>query len=702
MSLIGLGEYGNALAEADQLQKRYPYLYMAHYLKGLTQYQQHLLTQAQESVLHALKLAPGHLASHLLAGTINYQLGQLNLAEHHLREYLRQRLRLYLRSGVDDKQIIKLPGDEQITKLLAATLMKLRKPGEVIELLEPGKLAAADDVQYLSLLGSAYLGHGNAAMGLEYLERAIALAPDSVNIRKQLAIGHLALGEEELAMGELQTAVDLNQGLPQSDVLQVMIHLRNKDFDSALTVAETLTNKMPDSPVPDNLKGAAQLGKKDYQAARDAYEAALKIQPDFLPAHINLAQLDLLANDSAAAKGHYQKVLSYDEGNLKALLALAVLTNQEGRADETEQWLKQAYSHHPETTQPALLLVAHYQRQGKTLEALDLAGTLATTHHRDPQVLKTLAFTQVQAGEDEAAITTLRSLVQVASRSPDAYYKLAMVLLNTEKYIEARKRLQQALTLQPDYPAAQLALGRLDIAGKNLDAAQDIARDLKQAHPDAYFGYELEGDILFSRQDFRQAAAAYAIASSKASSAPLARKLFQSRFKAGEPESADEALRQWLTGHPEDVLLRRMLATSLQIQGKNPQAIEEYLRVLKQDSDNIIALNNIAWLYQDAGNPEGLKYAERAHELAPRRPDITDTLGWLLVQNGDINRGLVLLQEAALMAPNIPDIRYHMVVALDMAGRRDEAREELDRLLTSNKTFPDRDKAEALRARLAN
>jgi len=55
------------------------------------------------------------------------------------------------------------------------------------------------------------------------------------------------------------------------------------------------------------------------------------------------------------------------------------------------------------------------------------------------------------------------------------------------------------------------------------------------------------------------------------------------------------------------------------------------------------------------------------------------------------------LQEAAVKAPHIPDIRYHMLVALDKAGRRGEARKELDRLLKTGKPFPDVDKARALR-----
>ena len=124
---------------------------------------------------------------------------------------------------------------------------------------------------------------------------------------------------------------------------------------------------------------------------------------------------------------------------------------------------------------------------------------------------------------------------------------------------------------------------------------------------------------------------------------------------------------------------------------------KEYLKVLEYDADNVNVLNNLAWLYHEAGNPEAIKYAEGAHELAPERAEITDTLGWLLVEHGEVSRGLVLLQEAAVNAPHMPEIRYHMVVALDKAGRRDEARKELDRLLRSGEAFPERDKAKALR-----
>ena len=679
LSLIMLGEYDNARAEMDQLLERYPNYFMAHYVKAQTLYQQQQLAQAQESVQLALKLAPDYPESLLLAGTINYQLEQLNQSEQYLRQYLRQR-----------------PGDRQAAKLLAATLLKLKKPAAAIEVLEPGMPAASDDVQYLSLLGGAYLGHGDAAKGMDYLEKAIALAPDSVSIRTQLAILHLALGEEQQAIGELETAVDLNQGLLQADVLLAMTYLRNQDFDKALVAIEALIVKMPDSPVPSNMNGAAYFGKGDYKAAKNSYEAALEMQPDFLPAHLNLAQLDLLANDPIAAERRYHKMLSYDEGNLKALLGLAALTNHKGLTIETEQWLKQAHDHHPEAVQPSVMLVDFYQRQGKTTRALDMARNTAVKHPHDPLVLKTLAYSQMKAGEVKEALTTLNSLVEVTPQSPENHYQLALVQLKLEKFDEARDSLQQALALMADYPAAQFTLGRLDIAVKNYDAALAIANGLKQVHPDAAYGDELAGDVYTAKAEDKQAADAYALAYDKTASAQLAQKLFQVRRKNGENKAAQQALTQWLDEDPGDISVRSLLAGTMQSGDDNEQAIKQYLYILERDPNNISALNNIAWLYQEEGIPDGLKYAERAHELAPDQPEVTDTLGWLLVQNGETNRGLVLLQEAAVKAPHLSEIRYHMAVALAKAGRRDEARKELDRLLKTGKEFQGVDEARKL------
>ena len=182
---------------------------------------------------------------------------------------------------------------------------------------------------------------------------------------------------------------------------------------------------MPNSPVPQNLRGVALLGKKDLKAAREAFESALGIKADFLPSRLYLAKLDLMEGNIASAKLRYRQVLSYDAGNLDTLLVLATLAENEGNKGEAEKWLKQARSHHPEASKPALMLVEHYLRQDDTEQALDIAREIAVVKPRDPFVLRALAIAQFKAGDDKAALNTLQTLIDVVPRSPEAHVLLA-------------------------------------------------------------------------------------------------------------------------------------------------------------------------------------------------------------------------------------------------------------------------------------
>jgi putative PEP-CTERM system TPR-repeat lipoprotein len=544
------------------------------------------------------------------------------------------------------------------------------------------------------------MASGDTARGVDYLQQAAGLAPDVASIRTQLAIGQLVQGDTEGAASELESAVELDQDLMQTDLLLVMTYLKRKEFDKALDRAENMAGKLPESPVPQNLIGAAQLGKGDPAAARGAFETAIRLQPDFLPAYLNLAQLDRQAGNNAAARARYTDVLTHDKANLKALLALAAMAEGEGQHAEAGEWLEQARQAHPEDIRTTVMLVQHYMRDGNTSAALDAARSLAIAHPQNPVALRTLSFVQLKAGEYQAAQATLKSLVKATPESAQAHYQLALVQIRLDDNPAARASLQRALELQPDYPKAQAALGRVEIAGKQLEAAGAIARDMRQARPDEAPGEELTGDILMAREDPAAAIVHYDTAYDRAPSAQLARKRFHAWRGAGDKLKAEAALQAWLSTTPEDTTSRAMLAASLQQRGEPGLAIEEYRKLLEYRPDDIVTLNNLAWLYQESGNPAALEYAERAHQLAPERPEVTDTLGWLLVQNGRTNRGLVLLQEARVKAPHIPEIHYHMAVALHRAGRSDEARKELDRLLRTGKDFPGIEEARALHKQL--
>jgi tetratricopeptide (TPR) repeat protein len=110
-----------------------------------------------------------------------------------------------------------------------------------------------------------------------------------------------------------------------------------------------------------------------------------------------------------------------------------------------------------------------------------------------------------------------------------------------------------------------------------------------------------------------------------------------------------------------------------------------------------VALNNLAWLFQQKGDlakTRGL--AEKAIIAAPRAFLIGDTLGWILLAQGEADRALAYLSAASRLAPKNPDIQYHLAIVLNRLGRIADAQARLETLLGSGVAFSDRAEAEKL------
>jgi Tfp pilus assembly protein PilF len=111
-------------------------------------------------------------------------------------------------------------------------------------------------------------------------------------------------------------------------------------------------------------------------------------------------------------------------------------------------------------------------------------------------------------------------------------------------------------------------------------------------------------------------------------------------------------------------------------------------------------LNNLAWLYQEQGDPRALETARKAYDLDPNKPEVADTYGWILLKRGKGQQGLPILQQAYVSYPTQPEIGYHVAVGLSQLGRKDEAVKVLTRLLRENENFDQAKDAKALLEKL--
>jgi putative PEP-CTERM system TPR-repeat lipoprotein len=261
--------------------------------------------------------------------------------------------------------------------------------------------------------------------------------------------------------------------------------------------------------------------------------------------------------------------------------------------------------------------------------------------------------------------------------------------------------LKKALALQPDYLDAQLALAGLEVRKGNHVEALKIARQIQKQQEESPVGYVLEGDLLMAQTKPELAAKAYEKGLTISKNGSLMMKLHTAVSQSGKAKEAEIRILQWLKEHPTDIPTRAYLANSYLGAKQNKAAIEQYQSVLRQESKNSSALNNLALLYQLEKDPRAINYAEQAYQVGPDNPSILDTLGWILVEQGNTVRGLPLLQKAANLAPEAAEIRYHFAFGLVKSGDKTNARKELEQLLATGKTFHRIEEAKALLKQLS-
>ena len=684
-TLIDLNSDDEALLDTAAVFEIVPKHPLAMYFVALIKTKKADYVGANATLLETGGALNNYIPSLYLKGVIHYGLENFEQARDELLEFLENN-----------------PNHIIARRLLGASLIRSGEHAEALEVLLVIADQGIEDSRLNALLGAAYMGSGDYAKATDYFEKAAAAEPGQDAIKTQLALSKLASGDSEGAIASLESIVEINPGAGQASVLLALVALRRGEFDRTLEVAGQLAENFPDNPLAANLMGAAYLGKGDAVAARRSFEKAIELQFDYFPAAVNLGQLDVKEGKTEDARTRYLAVVSQDKRYLGALYGLADLATSDGKRDEAEDWLEQAASGNPDNAAAGLKLVGFYLDGKESSKALSVASRLALDHGNNPGVLDALGKSQTLAGQMDSAATTYRKLAELRPDSPMAHSLLGRAEAAASNIPAARASFGRARELDPNFNQALEGLFALEILDGNLDAALGLAEDLRERAADSPVGDVLVGDVYMRMKKHDEAVAAYRAAKAKESSGAVAVRLFQALSNKGEADAAFEELTVWVRANPDQITTRHILANGLLQAGRHGAAIVEYEALEQSDQENqTIILNNLAWLYHEAGDQRAVATAEKAVALAPNTAAVIDTLGWILLQGGDLEGGLENLQKATALDPGEPEIRFHFVVALDRNGRGEDALRELQALLSQGQPFTGVEEARSMLSRLS-
>lgn len=520
------------------------------------------------------------------------------------------------------------------SKLLASALLNTGAPEQALDIIEPLLASQQQDVEMMSLAGELYLRLRQYAKSSDYFERASKLSPQAPMLRAALAMSHLGMGDNDRAVTELEQAASLDAKSSRVATLLVLSHLRNKQYDKALAAAQRMEAQYPDNPMVHNLKGGVQMVQHNLAGARASFERALQLDPLFLPALDNLTIMDTKDKKPEQARKRLEAALTKDKNNIDIMTALANLTLAQGQLAAARGWFERAALAKPDLLEPSLRLAHFYARYNETQKALTLGQKLLASNPSNTQLLALVASLQTRSGQTDGALDSWNKLATLQPESPDVQLRLA---------------------------AARSAVNDHDGAAQALNKAVGLYQKAFEARP----------------------------------TPQTVQAFYSALIQAGKTADARSRMQKWLGEHANDHASRLFYASSLLTLKEYAASIAQFEEVLRQVPGQFIALNNLAWLYQQQHDPRALAYAEQAYKQAPDNPAVGDTLGWLLLEQGKLDRALPLLKQSLTLAPASTEIRYHYGVALARSGDKRAAREQLEPLLAL-KDFERRDAVKSL------
>jgi tetratricopeptide (TPR) repeat protein len=351
---------------------------------------------------------------------------------------------------------------------------------------------------------------------------------------------------------------------------------------------------------------------------------------------------------------------------------------------------------------PARIITARiYEDRGQHGKALEQAGMVLDRLPNDPQARLVHARALIGLKDVSKAQPELEALVKQNPAFADAVYQLANLYMDQKQYDKAAGQFQQLWQgLGPNsQPDLRGFVGQQDVKlrqGHWREAIQSI-QDLVQKNPNqtalrytlanfqAQAGTSLPETAPERTSLLKDSAGNYEQVLKTANSFEALVRLGTVQRLLKENEAALGSFERAMKLNPGNSEAFLSRAEILEALGQKDKARDAYNQTLGVDPDNVVALNNLAFMNADTDQnlDQALTYAERAKKRLPNNPNIADTLGYVYYRRNLTSDALRELEAAVQGDPKNATYRLHLAMALLKSGDKTKARREAENALHS-------------------
>lgn len=572
-------------------------------------------TEAESALNELLTSSPDHQGSNLLLGMTQYAQGNYSAA---LESF----------SGISNIEST----SPEIIRTLVATHLRLQQPDRALEILNQSVSRYPEDAALLAMLGVTQQGMGDVAGSIESFRKALELQSESAEIYFALAGSYFQQENVPDAISALQETLRIDPAFAPAKTSLVDIYLGQENFELAREIVQTWLNEDPGSPVNSNLAGRVAFTEGNFAEARQFFDSSIRVDSSDVLSRLFLARIDIEDQNYDAARNGFMAVLETEPNNLEALTGLLAIGNASDSIADRISDMQSIIDRNTTDFAPPLVLSQFYLSEGEFANALQFAHMALARN--DNQFTK------------NTVIEIMLRQVNTARQAQE--FDLAGNILN------------EALALDDEsIPLLTAATGLANDRG-NMSEAEAYIERIKQLQPDSAFGYEIEGDLNLAKNDLVAALVSLQQAWNIQKATSTGVKLHQTLSALERPQEANQLLDEWLEALPDDGAANLLRGITLQGEGQDALAIDHYEIAIQSQPDNMIILNNLAWLYQDSDPARALELSGRAAELFPDIADVLDTYGWILHKQGNSQLAIETLQRALELAPESEAIAEHL------------------------------------------
>ena len=396
--------------------------------------------QALDALAAALRLDPKFAAAHVDLGWLLNRLGRTEEAIPHFQRAVEIN-----------------PRDARALDQLGAAFVALDRPSEAEKVLRRAAAISPEDPEVLMHLGHALMEAGHEEEARLYLNKFQSTHPARVRgpWRQAAMIESAGLPAAERGKREIERLRSEAAAHPDDPELELrlasLLLAEGRVEESEVEFRVLLTRNAPNRTWEQ--AGSFLLGFERYALARVFLQRAASANP---AANLDLATAIFFLD----GPGKALMVLDQLPGQQRSgdyLLLKAKILDAAGQAAESEKVLEQgmqlSFSHPQLAREAALLLVRHNRKE----LALDL---LTSAAGNNPDLLLTRAM--VLALMDRSSLAE-KALKGIESQWPewDRPYVVHGLLIENARPHEAAQKLQTAIALGSQDPAARCAMSRL-------------------------------------------------------------------------------------------------------------------------------------------------------------------------------------------------------------------------------------------------